>query len=146
MREILFRGKLIDSDKWLYGIPIKTHIGIFICYEENPHYCSQYLYMEINEIAKVIPETVGQFTGLTDKNGKKIFEGDIVRYETIAHNGYEGIYKVVFEDRNGCGYFGITYSDIETRAFCYSVPASQMEIIGNIHDNPELLGENKDER
>lgn len=62
-----------------------------------------------------------------------------MRYETIARNGYEGIYKVVFEDRNGCGYFGIVYSDIETRFFCYSAPASQMEVIGNIYDNEELL-------
>lgn len=67
-----------------------------------------------------------------------------MRYETITRNGYEGIYKVVFENRNGCGYFGIAHSDIETYVFCYSTPASQMEIIGNIYDNPELL-EDKNE-
>lgn len=139
MREILYRGKLIDSDKWVYGIPIKTHIGIFICYEENPHYCSQYFNMEINEIAKVVPETVGQFTGLIDKNGQKIFEGDVVQYG--AKSRYDGIYKVVFETRGGSGYFGIVISEIETWGFCFSVPTKLMEVIGNIYDNSELLGE-----
>lgn len=125
MREILFRGKRKDNGEWVYGDLEHNGKG-------------EMKWVNGDEI---IPETVGQFTGLTDKNGKKIFEGDIVRYETIAHNGYEGIYKVVFEDRNGCGYFGIAYSDIETRGFCYSTPASQMDTIGNIFDNPELFGE-----
>ena len=125
MREITFRAKRKDNNEWAYGDLEHNGKG-------------EMKWVNGDEI---IPETVGQFTGLTDKNGKKIFEDDIVRYETIAHNGYEGIYKVVFEDRNGCGYFGIAYSDIETCVFCYSTPASQMDIIGNIYDNPELLGE-----
>lgn len=132
MRKILFRGKRKDNGEWTEGYFFKSWDRTFLLWGmtgDSPN------------MVEVIPETVGQFTGLTDKNGKKIFEGDIVRYETIAHNGYEGIYKVVFEDRNGCGYFGIAYSDIETCVFCYSTPASQMDIIGNVHDNPELLGE-----
>lgn len=123
MREILFRGKRKDNGEWDFGD--LEHNG-----KNVPKWVNG------NEI---VPESVGQFTGLTDKNGKKIFEGDIVRYETIDRNGYDGIYKVVFEDRNGCGYFGIAYCDIETCCFCYSVPASQMEVIGNIYDSPELL-------
>lgn len=122
-REILFRGKRVDDGEWVYGD-----------LEHNGKGKKKWVNGD-----KIIPETVGQYTGLTDKNGEKIFEGDIVRYETIARNGYDGIYKVVFEDRNGCGYFGIAYSDIETCFFCYSVPASQMEVIGNLYDNPELL-------
>lgn len=125
-REILFRGKRVDNDEWAYGDLLHLPNGDVVILSDKGY-------------TKVKPATVGQFTGLTDKNGKKIFEGDIVRYETIAHNGYEGIYKVVFEDRNGCGYFGIAYSDIETCVFCYSTPASQMEIIGNLYDNPTLL-------
>lgn len=127
-REILFRGKRVDDGELVISDSLMQVKG------QNPR-----LWVEFDGWVEVLPETVGQFTGLTDKNGKKIFEGDIVRYETIAHNGYEGIYKVVFEDRNGCGYFGIAYSDIETCVFCYSTPASQMEIIGNLYDNPKLL-------
>lgn len=129
-REILFRGKRKDNDEWAEGYLFKIWDRTFILWGTTNG---------VPNMIEVKPKTVGQYTGLTDKNGKKIFEGDIVRYETIAHNGYEGIYKVVFEDRNGCGYFGVAYSDIETCVFCYSTPASQMEIIGNIYDNKELL-------
>ena len=129
-REILFRGKRIDNDEWAEGYLFKIWNRTFLLWGMTS---------DVPNMVEVNPETVGQFTGLTDKNSKKIFEGDIVRYETIAHNGYDGIYKVVFEDRNGCGYFGVAYSDIETCVFCYSTPASQMEVIGNIYDNKELL-------
>lgn len=81
----------------------------------------------------VIPETVGQYAGLTDKNGKKIFEGDIVRYDGEKH-------IVVFETRGETGYFGIKIDRLETWNFCLSVPAKSMEVIGNIYDNPELIG------
>ena len=125
MREILFRGKWKNSGEWVYGnlfnpdkadTPTQICIGTYIektCYE-------------------IDPETVGQFTGLTDKNGKKIFEGDIVRYGDTIH-------RVVFEQRNGTAYFGIVISDIETWLFGYKCPANLMEVIGNIYDNPELM-------
>lgn len=128
-REILFKGCTVLGNRWIKGIYI-------------PFTDKQFGYIIDRVTGEQIlcyNKSIGQYTGLTDKNGEKIFEGDIVRYETIARNGYDGIYKVVFEDRNGCGYFGIAYSDIETCFFCYSVPASQMEVIGNLYDNPELL-------
>lgn len=129
-REILFRAWTV--------LEIKKVEGAYSPFPADERYC--YITDKDSGQRKLCyAETVGQFTGLTDKNGKKIFEGDIVRYETIAHNGYEGIYKVVFEDRNGCGYFGIAYSDIETCDFCYSTPASQMEIIGDVYENKELF-------
>lgn len=78
MREILFRAKSIQTGEWIEGIPIKTHLGLFISFEENPHYCSQYGYMEIDDILMVGEKTLCQFTGLCDKNGKKIWENDIV--------------------------------------------------------------------
>ncbi len=128
MREILFRGKGNRYGKWVEGFYAcfngKEH-RIYTGYAETD--CGDYY----PEFFEVIPETVGQYTGLTDKNGKKIFEGDIVRY-----NGENHI--VVFETRGGTGYFGIKIDHIETWYFCLSVPAKLMEVIGNIHDNPEL--------
>lgn len=126
MREILFRGRG-NSGKWVEGFytPISTgHDGmkdaIITGTDRN-------CFIPVI----VIPKTIGQYTGVTDKNGKKIFEGDIVRY-----NGEKHI--VVFETRGETGYFGIKIDHIETWGFCLSVPAKLMEVIGNIHDNPEL--------
>lgn len=122
MREILFRGKRVDNNEMIYGYLYR------ISEKLNP------FIMLINsggESHEVFPETVGQYTGLTDKNGVKIFEGDIVRYSGEKH-------IVVFETRGETGYFGIKIDHIETWEFCLSVPAKLMEVIGNIHDNPEL--------
>ena len=128
MREILFRGKDIKGN-WHIGL--LAHIG-------NSWYISNKA--GVATAFEVIPETVGQFTGLTDKNGNKIFEGDIVTYPADTSRAiYKDIREVVFETRGGCGYFGIKISDIETWQFCLEVPAKLMEVIGNIYDNPILL-------
>lgn len=134
MREILFRGKSKDNGKWVEGF---YHCVTDNYTPKNIHYITTFKRIDNVEIVltgpfEVIPETVGQYTGLKDKNGRKIFEGDIVRYGT-------DIYEVVFETRCGCGYFGIKMSHIETWNFCNITPANLMEIIGNIHDDPELL-------
>lgn len=133
MREILFRGKQMDDNEWIYGgalhqtdcYGMKVDRWFIIDGTETNDY-------DIGYPIRVIPETIGQYTGLTDKNGKKIFEGDIVRY-----NGEKHI--VVFETRGGTGYFGIKIGHIETWGFCPSIPANLMEVIGNINDNPELV-------
>lgn len=121
MREILFKGKVNDTKEWIIGDLI-SHTY------ENPN---------IRPVGRldsyiVIPETVGQYTGLTGKNGKKIFEGDIVRYGDTVH-------KVVFENRNKTAYFGLVYSPLETLPFGHYQDLRQIEVIGNAHDNPELL-------
>ena len=145
MREILFRGKAINRDKgyhrtkykngdWVYGLITRLYDDRF---ENLPAEMT-----DTNGVSgiEVDYKTVGQYTGLTDKNGVKIFEGDIVRYGTNTNRAEnKEIHEVVFETRGGSGYFGIRISEIETWQFCLEVPAKLMEVIGNIYDNPDML-------
>ena len=147
MREILFRGKYSKkSPDWIEG---SFHR------DEDTNICEiAYRYYKKEGETKagiwvygvVDPETVGQYTGLKDKNGKKIFEGDIVRL-TDEHNEMEWTAVVVFGNPNGEYNWGwqlkaigefdgnkdiLLWVDMEeSGAYC--------EIIGNIHDNPELV-------
>lgn len=133
MREILFRAKNYRTKQWVYGIPFKNPLRG----SEDAYYPQ--IIPEVNGVhstinsCSIIEETIGQFTVLTDKNGVKIFEGDIVRYGDTIH-------KVVFEQRNGTAYFGLVYSPIETLPFGHYQDLRQLEVIGNIYDNPELIG------
>lgn len=136
MREILFRGKRIDNGEWVegslvhqtlyYGDPVDRYHIIY----DGEFDCDYYN----NKI--VIPETVGQYTGLTDKNGTKIFEGDIVE---ICFLGRTTRHLVEFDDEYRCGWFPFACGDgcgcCETDTYS----PSDGEVIGNIHDNPELL-------
>lgn len=127
MRPYIFRGKREEDGKWVIGTGIDTFGGTFIlnAYERETDAkdCDDY---------RVNPLTVGQYTGLKDKNGNGIFEGDIVRYGDTIH-------EVVFEQRNGTAYFGLVYSKIETLPFGHYQDLKQIEVIGNIHDNSELI-------
>lgn len=124
-REILFRGKRMDNGEWVKGFPYITHGGEhqirYYDSESNIENCSH----------TVIPDTLGRFTGLTDRNGVKIFEGDIIKYSAnkVGIINYE----------TGC----FCTQDIKSRnnPALDTVFASflNIEIIGNIHDNPELL-------
>ena len=128
MREILFRGKRTDNSEWVYGDLIQNIDCLKIREQEK----------SIKKIAKsyeVDPETVGQFTGLLDKNGKKIFEGDIVLGLFLFDMSINAVVK--FRD----GAFGLEWHRgeiIEFNAFT-SLCNITYEIIGNIYDNPELL-------
>ncbi|MFH1740981.1 MAG: YopX family protein [bacterium] len=142
MREIKFRGRRIDDKSWVYGslITIGGKAWIVPC-DIKPEQIMQTGLYRINVPAfEVDPATVGQFTGLHDKNGKEIYEGDVVRlgYNAI-HDGV--ITKCVWAEwRPGFIYEFITgenegrYTDMMDTWRTY-------EIIGNIHENPELLGE-----
>ena len=141
MREILFRGQDAVTREWIYGCYVDNRDRgrcppIIVPKNGNPH-----IY--------VVPETVGQFTGLTDKNGKKIFEGDIFTSDYFK-NGLE--FEVVFSDGSFCGKcyrtglfpLGFTNDYYETGDddddFYYPEDyTSHIQIIGNIHDNPEML-------
>lgn len=114
-----------DYGDWIYGDLIRVEKDTASISSDDGHgWYGNY---------RVIPDTVGQYTGLTDKNGVRIFEGDIVSYNGTVH-------KVVFEDRGYSGYFGIVMGDNETWAFGMSVPPNMMEVVGNIHDNPDMMG------
>lgn len=145
MREILFRGKRIDNGEWVCSGNL-IHFN-----EENEHYIpdpnSKCLcrHDEADNIIewrntlfyKVIPETVGQYTGLTDKNGKKIFEGDIHEHNNERwYVRFGNFYDAELEDN----FYGWHCVDNKGRAYGFNGTESlYMNIIGNIHDNPELL-------
>lgn len=134
MREIKFRGKRINNGKWLYGDLMHNNIGGCYIY---PIECEN-LYKE----NAVLPEAIGQFTGLRDKNGKDIYEGDILyavnlRMPSFYHNGtlYKGMggkFEVVYE---GCGFY------LKNKeGHCINFLSDwEYEIIGNIYDNKNLI-------
>lgn len=121
MREILFRGKQKSNGDWVHGDLSYHRDGrAFIRCWDRVELDPAYNAREVN------PETVGQFTGLTDKNGKKIFEGDILKSATI--------FKVDFID----GAFALRF-DGDALEYVHEHFLDEMEVIGNIHDNLELL-------
>lgn len=120
MRDYIFRGKRLETGEWIESQSM-TRYGESSCW----------LLGDDGFLHEVDMETVGQYTGLTDKNGKMIFEGDIVRYGDTIH-------EVVFEQRNGTAYFGLVYSKIETLPFGHYQDLKQIEVIGNIYDNSEF--------
>lgn len=129
MRKILFRGKAKGDFKLQDG---KWVIGSLIAEPEN----EGYVIGSILWVLAIDNGTIGQYTGLEDKNGKKIFEGDIVRVWKDGELQDEGV--VVF----GYGSFEVRQNQKEDGiclCFCYS-EQMEFEIIGNIYDNPELLG------
>ena len=140
MREILFRGKRTDNGEWIEGY-YRDLDG------EHPRILKENIFigkfgrvLEFKNI-DVIPETVGQYTGLTDKNGTKIFEGDICRFKRFndVHVG-----EIVFNVTTASfimWYQSIVgaYGEKATHQMLLSV-CDDIEVIGNIHDNPELLG------
>lgn len=128
IRSIEFRGKRVDNGEWIYGVPFFQENQCYMI--EDLFICDEYQCTGATN-TEVIPDTIGQYTGLT-ANGTKIFEGDIVKYGDTVH-------EVVFEQRNGTAYFGLVYSSIETLSFGHYQDLKQIEVIGNIHDNPELL-------
>lgn len=135
MREILFRGKRIDNSEWVIGFLSKTRgldnkLHICIDYEEQGLMCSSI----------VIPKTVGQYTGLTDKNGKKIFEWDILKTNKFSEPNKQ--YIVKFDLQFGA-FIGQDKFNIYFVTF--DGDSDQFEVIGNIHDNPELIKEAKQE-
>lgn len=143
MREILFRGKRKDNGEWVYGDLMHKHYNFNTKADKVIH----------NNVMKykVIPETVGQFTGLTDKNGTRVFEGDILKF-TDTYAEYEWIGKVEFGNPNAeynWGFQLVYISGAKPNTdillwFDMEETGAYSEVVGNIHDNPELLGGDTD--
>ncbi len=151
MREILFRGKQTSDGKWVYGFYIEnetfgnTLIPSIIPIDENG--AARFDDDGYNIEIYVIPETVGQYTGLTDKNGKKIFEGDILKIsfgkeflKAVVKFGYYNQTDKILKSHLGF-YFDFVDSESYRKdvGFWTGKTFSKIEIIGNIHENPELL-------
>lgn len=143
MREILFRGKRIDTGEWIEGMLFNGKEDTFIIPHGNEYSYDEQFYVYG---FKVDPETVGQYTGLTDKNGKKIFENDVVKCNDEAINA-EFTAFVKFGNPNGeynWGYqLNFIAGDTATLDILLWVEMEEegayIEVIGNIHDNPEPL-------
>ena len=162
MREIIFRGKRLDNGEWVYGWPFADtadcslkKVGKCGC----PHDGREYFIVEWvddfheYEEREVIPDTVGQYTGLKDNNGKKIFEGDIIK----ADNGKQSSISVVkfgeyypklffamldicctgVQHLNANGFYLESAKHEDMILF----KSRHLVVIGNIHDNPKLIKE-----
>lgn len=151
MREILFRGKQHTDKVWVEGGVSIENDKTYICrraryrpdtrdwdtaeyYENNPHYT--------RALVEIVPETLSQFTGLFDKNDKKIFEGDIVKtkygrlcivvwFSSRVHNGWD--LKTVLTLENCMRTRPAETVDLYAKEY--------LEVVGNIYDNPEMLGD-----
>ena len=146
MREILFRGKSANNGEWVYGDLVQLHDGRRYIINNRHGACiddkGNFLNTEAPFVCEVDPETVGQFTVLIDKNGKKIFEGDILKFQINIHTFILGkitflcgafVFESTELDRE-CDLAFVTFADDEI-----ALPKDCIEVIGNIHDNPELM-------
>lgn len=129
----IFRGKRKDNSDWVYG-------GIY--YQKADEVKEEAVYIiggSLNDVGAayaVIPETVGQCTGLEDKNGKLIFEGDIVI--TNIFNTPEILYTITY-DKQIATFIGEYVKGCIKQFTTFDGDSQCFEVIGNIHDNPELL-------
>ncbi len=144
MRDVFFRGKRKDNGVWIEGFLIVCDERYFIL-PANDFNCFYFAWLKHNEYVfgmfiEVIPETVGQYTGLTDKNGKKIFEGDIVSITALGNDHFQKGARTTACIENYMGNSCICVYGGSLGVTLHSILIDHtVEVIGNIHDNPELL-------
>lgn len=126
MREIKFRGKRLDNGEWIEGDLLRMNGHWFIFPDPAPEGIDKYA---------VDPATVGEFTGLKDKNGKEIYEGDVMEIPETDFNA-EIIGRVLFEED---AYYIIPLRGGHLWGLHWSLRKHDAKIIGNIHDNPKFL-------
>lgn len=131
--EIEFRGKRLDNGEWVYGFLIQYLNGWFIC-----NFIGDAYQFEVD------PSTVGQFTGLKDKNGKEIYIVELTN--TYKGMNTKSIVEIDFIDFTFAGKWAEEYSPsgyMYNPLGSYNFPIVTIEVIGNIYENPELLGEHR---
>ena len=144
MRDILFKAKRKDNGKWVEGF-------LFQCLNNGIEWCIGKEPLSANDYSEIVGEyidwftidenTICQYTGLTDKNGRKIWENDVVKCYADTDdlgNDLYFFYKVIWHESYHCWWL----SDIHTLEddYIHQYNSSGIEVIGNIFDNPELLG------
>lgn len=146
MREIKFRGRRISDGEWVYGDLLHI-VGGYVIYhgsqtesqlvEDRPNVAIE-LYMD--EVSPVLPETVGQYTGLHDEDGREIYEGDILMCvgQRIDNKGRKYFRKVSFKNGSFC--MNVPEYNIDSYLHNHMENGElPWEVVGNIHDKPELL-------
>lgn len=124
-RVIKFRGKRVVNGEWVYG---DLHHGLL----------GRNTYVMGNQVN---PETVGQYTGLKDRDGIEIYEGDVL--QNVDNPLVDNLlFKIVWNEYYGAWFWWSLEGEAETDRFYQSI-AEDCEVIGNIHDNPEMMGEKK---
>ena len=128
-REILFRGKRTDNGEWIKGFLFSTIDHTYIAYRNQ--YDDDLFFSPEAVFIEALPETVCQYTGLTDRNGRKIFEGDIIQFEKKK-------YSVVWLDGTA-SFAAKPFEDGRCRPCMNCGTMKVSEVVGNIFDSPELL-------
>ena len=134
MQKILFKGKSIKDGKWVKGYCVVSDDKTFIGMDAVEHYCVPALrWFEVD------PETISQFTGLVDENGKRIWENDVVIYEKQYAPVKFGLYRQsMYYYKNIYGFY-VDFPEETLLRKDFGFWHKKVEVIGNIFDNPELL-------